>query len=101
MEQEDFERSTGRAHQARTYTWMRGLVTKDFKLVTRKPESGRVRWHWLPMVQESVMPIWNPDGGPALSGYLKKTYWLCMGWSRMELLESDDPRTQCHTGGQR
>jgi hypothetical protein len=89
MEQEDYSRSSSRARLARSFSRASGLVVRDFKPLTRDFETNRVRWHWFPVIEESILPIWNPEGGPALRGALKKTYWLCMGWSRMELLDKE------------
>lgn len=97
MDRIDFETSTARAKEAQSRTTIKGAVVCDFKGMTRR-DSGAIRWHWVPHVEEYVYPIFNPDGGPAFMGYHRKTYWLCMGWSHLEILEPDDPRAKTQSG---
>jgi hypothetical protein len=91
MDREDFETSQARARKAMTRPRVSGPTIRDFKFITG-------RWCWLPDRSESVLPIWNPEGGPANSAFQRKVYWLCMGWSRMEMLAGDDPRVQLQRG---
>lgn len=98
MDRTDFETSTKRAKRAQSQTRIFGNLVTDFKWVTRT-ETGRIRWQWLPRIEEAMVPLWNPSGGPALLGYSKRTYWLCLGWSLLEFIPEDDPRATYGIGG--
>jgi hypothetical protein len=84
-EQANFETSRARALKAVTRSKTMGLVTTYFKWRTG-------RWVWVPERTAYVGPLWNISGGPSLTGLYQKTYWLCLGWARIEELAEDDPR---------
>lgn len=98
QEQHNFETSAARAKRAQSQSKICGDRVKDFKWVTRT-EHGSLRWHWLPRIEEAMVPLWNPQGGPALLGYSYRRYWLCMGWSVLEFVTEDDPRAIYGIGG--
>jgi hypothetical protein len=91
MDGADFEQSAARARKAQSRSRTVGLVTKDFMWITG-------RWRWWP--ESTTMPtrIWNPEGGAALFGFHRRTYWLCLGWSRIEVVPHDDPRDTIQHG---
>jgi hypothetical protein len=92
MERSDFEHSLKRASQWKSRTRIAGTVTRDFMLITG-------RWRWYPERFKQQLYIWNPNGGPALDGAHIRTYWLCMGWSAIEVFPGDDPRDTLQNGG--
>lgn len=92
MDREDFETSRARSRSAGSRTKTVGNVTKDFKAQTGK-------WLWWPETTERFISVWNPEMGPALSAFQRVTYWLCLGWSRIEIVAPDDPRDGIQNGG--
>lgn len=92
MERSDFETSVKRAQFARSHTRVDGSIITDFKWVTG-------RWKWWPDRTTVSCKVWNEQGGPALTGLHRKTYWLCVGWSRIEVLQGDNPVDVLQNGG--
>jgi hypothetical protein len=96
QEQENFKTSEARAKRARSRTVLRksidGDCVIDFKWITGQ-------WCWLPRSESGKGFMWNPSGGPALNTLYKKTYWLCMGWSRIDILPEDNPVDVIQNGG--
>lgn len=92
MERSDFETSTERARVAHSRTRVNGSVTKDFKWVTG-------RWCWWPDQTMVSCQVWNEHGGPALNGLQRRIYWLCMGWSKIEVFPVVDQVDTIQNGG--
>ena len=92
MERSDFETSTKRARVAQSRTRVSGNIMRDFKWVTG-------RWKWWPDQTTVSCQVWNERGGPALNGLHRRTYWLCMGWSRIEVFPVNDAVDDLQNGG--
>jgi len=92
MERSDFENSTKKAQRYLTRSRVSGLVTKDFMWATG-------RWRWWPERFTQAVFLWNPEGGAALNGVHRRTYWLCMGWSRIEVRPDVDHVDTIQNGG--
>lgn len=80
MQRSDFEDATKKAQRHWTRSRVVGSITRDFMWVTG-------RWRWWPERSEQPVQLWNIAGGPAIPGMQRRTYWLCMGWSRIEIFE--------------
>ena len=94
---EDFEEhalmtSRERAQRAQTRTRIDGNIIKDFTWKTG-------RWYWRIHRECGLGKWWNQEGGTAPGMAWKKTYWLCLGWSRIEVLPEPDPVDTLQNGG--
>ena len=87
-----YETSIERAQRAVTRSRSRGNIVKDFQRKTGL-------WYWFPHTISGKGFFFNPSGGPALNTLYKKTYWLCFGWSTIELLPEDNPVDTIQNGG--
>jgi hypothetical protein len=92
FEQHAYETSSGRAKQHASRTRIKENVVRDFSWSTGL-------WYWMPKTEKGPGLYWNPSSGPALKTKWKKTYWLCLGWSRIEILPVDDPVDTIQNGG--
>lgn len=92
FDRHSYETSLERAQRAVTRSRSHGNIVKDFQRKTGL-------WYWLPHREHGRGFYFNPQGGKAFDTIYHKTYWLCMGWSTVEILPAENPVDTIQNGG--